>query len=201
MQYTYKQPNDLEVIFDENTDFSTYKVDELSLIYSQMTGKPTTFRQRAVGEKMIKALLSTPAELKPEDSPGDTPVPPIPGAATRGKKSTIKAPRKDSIPKDAKIILVVEPNPKRADTNAYEMYKLYKVGMTPIDLAGAGVSTADLKYNLAHEYIKFDKLAPTAEDIAATAVLEAHERKLALEAEAKQTKAAATGQGESATAK
>jgi hypothetical protein len=54
-----------------------------------------------------------------------------------------------------KVTLLVAENPKREGTNAAAMWELYKKGMTYAQLREAGVSVADIHWNIKHEFITF----------------------------------------------
>lgn len=53
-----------------------------------------------------------------------------------------------------KVKKLVE-NPKRANSKAFDMWEATVDGMTYPELLAAGVSSADIKYNVEHEFIKF----------------------------------------------
>lgn len=56
------------------------------------------------------------------------------------------------VPSDSKITLVMKENPKRG--KSAERYKLYRSGMTVGDFIKAGGQRADIKWDLAHGFIK-----------------------------------------------
>lgn len=63
--------------------------------------------------------------------------------------------RKNSrIPKDGIISLVVAENPKRAGTKGHAAFSCYSDGMTVAEFCEAGGSMADVRWDLAHNFIE-----------------------------------------------
>lgn len=54
-----------------------------------------------------------------------------------------------------KKVKVLVQNPKRPNTKAYAMFDLYRNGMTYAELRSAGVSVADIDWNIKHEFVAF----------------------------------------------
>lgn len=72
------------------------------------------------------------------------------GAATGGGG----AGRRSNVNEKAKISLLVTENPKRAGSAAHDRFALYKNGMTVGTFLEKGGSSADLRYDEEHGYIK-----------------------------------------------
>ena len=67
MKFVFKQEGQEDIIIDENSELSKFTVAQMSIMYTQMVGTETTFKQRAVGEKMIKAALNQPETAPVKD--------------------------------------------------------------------------------------------------------------------------------------
>ena len=156
MDFKYKNDKGEEIVITKDTDLSSYGVAELSKMYTQMIGKETTFRQKAVGQKMIKAMLTQTPDAKPV---GD-------GKPADGKTAaqTRRSPRKGDLPTDKKLDFIIDPNPKRSGSKARAVFDKYKVGLTIPELTESGITMDHIRYDIAHGFIHFegmDKVEPT----------------------------------------
>jgi len=73
-----------------------------------------------------------------------------------GKAAKAKAPKTGRTRRDAnaKITLLVKENPKRKGTESCKRYDKYKSGMTVAEALKAGITPADLSYDVKHGNIK-----------------------------------------------
>lgn len=72
-----------------------------------------------------------------------------------GKKTTEASGEKRSrINKEQSITLLQKDNPKREGSSAYKNYELYRKAKTVGDFLEAGGTSADLRYDATHGYIK-----------------------------------------------
>jgi hypothetical protein len=62
-----------------------------------------------------------------------------------------------TFPLTAKVTRVQTPNPKREGTRGWRWYNLYRAGIAVAELLNLGVSMADIRWNLGHDFIS---LAP-----------------------------------------
>jgi predicted HicB family RNase H-like nuclease len=80
-----------------------------------------------------------------------------------GKLSVPTAPKppkkRTGYPESAKITVLVANNPKRPGSAAYDRFAFYESGMTVNQALNAGVRSDDLRWDVAHKFIKID---PTA---------------------------------------
>ena len=60
-------------------------------------------------------------------------------------------------PDDMRVIVKVEPNPKKQGSKSFDRYALYQVGMTVSDFIRAGGSKGDVQWDVGRSYIE---LAP-----------------------------------------
>jgi len=81
---------------------------------------------------------------------------PVVEAAAEPKKSPIGARGPKGVPLDAKITILVAANPKRPAGKSYGRFELYRDGMSVNDALTAGVLTADLIYDTAHNFIAIE---------------------------------------------
>lgn len=73
---------------------------------------------------------------------------------TTAKKAGGSAGRKSAFADDAKITVVSKENPKRPGSKAHGVFKKYKNGMTVAQALAAGVTTAHLRWDSSHGFIK-----------------------------------------------
>ena len=65
--------------------------------------------------------------------------------------------KKTSVPRlnqEAKVKILTEANPKREGSKSRERYALYKNGQTVGQFLEAGGTTADVRYDVEHDYIQ-----------------------------------------------
>lgn len=73
-----------------------------------------------------------------------------------GPRTAVKV---TGVRKDAKLKVVVEENPKRPGSSAYERFEGYfklKEGSTVQDALDHGLTMGDIKYDIAHNYIEVE---------------------------------------------
>jgi len=75
-------------------------------------------------------------------------------AAPKEDKGGDDKPRKPRLDAEATIKILVEENPKREGSKTFERFKLYRNGMTVKQALEKGVTSADIRYDVEHEYIK-----------------------------------------------
>lgn len=72
----------------------------------------------------------------------------------RTKKPRVKKEgSRSSVNKDAVITMLVTENPKRAGSKSHERFALYVDGMTVAAALEAGLTTGDIRHDVAHNFI------------------------------------------------
>lgn len=78
------------------------------------------------------------------------------GRRERGHEPKVRNKPSGSVPASA-IVYVLVPNPKRPGTRAHARFACYQNGKTVKECLTAGVTEADIKYDVAHDFIVLDK--------------------------------------------
>jgi len=98
----------------------------------------------------MASAVATRLVGRPMRRPAGAPVP-----ARRGGGAP-RGPR-PSVPKtDPRIIVHVQPNPKRPGAAAHARYEAYEVGISVSEAMRRGVTVADVKYDLSRGYIRLE---------------------------------------------
>jgi hypothetical protein len=109
--------------------------------YNELTGKTIKkFSDRKTAERRVAELIAE-VDSAPE-------VVPLKSENT-GRKSVLN--------KSAVIRLTTAENPKRWGTQAYANFEKYEDGITIEDLQMKGVSLADIRWNIAKEFIRLEE--------------------------------------------
>jgi hypothetical protein len=102
----------------------------------------------AVAEQEVKPKKTRGSKL------GGTSAPAAEGGEKKERKVGVRGSAKFSM--DALITVLVEKNPKQAQSKSYIRFEEYKTGMSCKDAIANGVLLADLYYDSQHGFIKID---------------------------------------------
>jgi hypothetical protein len=100
---------------------------------------PDTNDTTEAGKSKLKSISNSKAEKEEEAAP---------------KKAAKAAPKKAETEDTRKITLVEKNNPKREGSDAYKRYELYRKAKTVKDFYAAGGTSADLRWDSKHGFVK-----------------------------------------------
>jgi hypothetical protein len=150
--------------FPNHGDLDVAQLTELSMpelveLYNKKTEKPIkVFNKKSVAVERVWALYpvvenTTPTETTSEN---EDDMAKKNAAKKASKKSNGGGNGKGRAPKfdlDAKIKVMVDENPKRKGTASYKRFEKYENGMKVADAIAKGVKTADIHWDVKHNYI------------------------------------------------